>query len=223
MKTALDLHRRLLSRGIPHEVVRLRGHAAGSDDLPRLLSVEPGECVAVRCFRVTDARTPDGSAVHLVAVAVRAGDAPDETAVGAALEAGTIRPATPDEISTHTGYAASLVSPLGLPEDVVLLADTALAHRPETLRFCATGESGTALAVGLRDLLVESRARVAALTPLPLVGTGDWRVDGAQVISMEGALQGKRDARRSTGPRGTPRPTPRDPHRRNPGGTRTVG
>lgn len=239
MKTALDLHRDLLTRGVRHEVVRLRGHAAGADDLPTLLSVEPAECVAVRCFRVTDARTHDGAAVHLVAVAVRAGDTPDEAAVAAALDAASIRPATPDEVSAHTGYAASLVSPLGLPEDVVLLADSALADDPSTLRFCATGESGTALAVALRDLLVESGARVASLTPVAVVGSGDWRADGAQVIPLADALSDRRDGRRAGGPTTTPtavprtaprsaprgavRTSPRTALHSNPGGTRTVG
>lgn len=219
MKTALDLHRALLARGVRHEVVRLRGHASSADDLPGLLSVGPGECVAVRCFRVTGARTPDGAAVHLVAVAVRAGDTPDEGAVGTLLDAATIRPATPDEVSAHTDYAASLVCPLGLSEDVALLADSALAHDPATLRFCATGESGTALAVALRDLLVESGSRVAELTPVPVVGPGDWRTGEAQVIALEGA----RGERRTGGPRRAQRAPVRAPHRRDPGGTRTLG
>lgn len=224
MRTALDLHRALLARGVRHEVVRLRGQAASADDLPALLGVDPSECVAVRCFRVTDARTPDGAAIHLVAVAVRAGDTPDEAAVRAALDAGSVRAATPDEVSAHTGYAASLVSPLGLPEDVVLLADSALADvtapatTPAALRYCPTGDGGTALALGLRDLLVESGARVASLTPAPVIGAGDWRADGAQVISMAGARTDKRDVRR-TGPATVPRP----PRRRTTNGTRTAG
>lgn len=219
MKTALDLHHALLDRGVRHEVVRLPGHASSADELPTLLSVGNDECVAVRCYRVTDARTPDGSAVHLVAVAVRAGDTPDETAVTAALGAASIRPATADEVSAHTGYAASLVSPLDLPEDVVLLADSALADDRSAVRYCATGESGTALAVRLRDLLVESGAHVASLTPRPVVGVSAW--SGGEAVTVGSPRTDRRDSRRSPSalaPRATGHLS-----RRSQGGTRTAG
>lgn len=200
MKSALDVHQRLLAKGIAHEVVRLGGTALSADDLPGLLDVEAGLCVTVRCYRVDDARTPDGAAIHLAAVAARAGQAPDLTSVRKALGAAAVRLASPDEISAHTDFAAALVCPIGLPEDVVLLADTALAAAvngdPRAVRYCATGESGTALAIGLRDLLVESGARVASLTPVLSAARDTARAgvarpgrprDGAQVISLSDA------------------------------------
>jgi prolyl-tRNA editing enzyme YbaK/EbsC (Cys-tRNA(Pro) deacylase) len=207
VKSALDLHQALLARGVRHEVVRLTTPATTADDLPRLLGVDRSQCVAVRCYKVDGARTPDGAAVHLAAVAVRAGDTPDSEDVRLALDARAVRPATPDEVSCHTDYAASLVGPLALPEDVVVLADSALARQgadPQGAMYCATGESGTALALRLRDLLVESRARVASLTPTRLLDRPDWRSDGAQIISFEDALV-ERQPVRATGGAGRPR------------------
>ncbi len=199
MKSAIDVHRALLARGVPHEVVRLSAPATSADDLPRLLGIDRSACVAVRCFHVEDARTPDGAAVHLVAVAVRAGDQPDEEQVRTALGARAIRVASPDEVSAHTDFAASLVSPIGLPEDVVLLADSALAPMaldPQVTRYCPTGESGTAVALRLRDLLVESGARVASLTPTRLHHQPDWRTDGAPVLSFAEARTHQAERRR---------------------------
>ena len=48
MRGALDVHRELLSRDVPHEVVRLPGRLLNADDLPRQLQLERG-CVAARC------------------------------------------------------------------------------------------------------------------------------------------------------------------------------
>ena len=205
--TALDVHQALLARGVRHEVVRLPASAGSADDLPRLLDVPRDECVAVRCYRVEEARTPDGAAVHLAAVLHRPGDSLDDEEVRTALGARAVRPATPDEVSAHTDFAASLVCPVRLPEDVAVLADAALA-RPDgagsDVRWCATGESGTALGLRLRDLLVESGARTGALTrPAPvtsLAGPGPdlsgptWRGGGAQVSPIDAALAARAGA-----------------------------
>ena len=76
------------------------------------------------------------------------------------------RTATPDEINLHTGFSAAFVSPIGLPEDVVVLADDAVTAN--ALVYVATGEGGVALGIGTRDLLVATRARVAPLTSRPM-------------------------------------------------------
>lgn len=172
MKSALDVHRVLLADDVPHEMVRLRAGVLGADDLPRVLGVPPQACVAVRCYRTASC---DG-VVGLCAVLVRAGDIPDPSSLLTALDAASVRPATSAEVNDATGYAAVLVSPIALPDDVVLLADAALGATSamsegsdiSDVLYAPTGESGVALGIRLRDLLVASRARVTNLTARPL-------------------------------------------------------
>ena len=156
MRAALDVHRDLLARGVPHEVARLRGRAASADDLPRLLDLRTG-CVAVRVYEVVreDARS-------IAAVLVPAGSLPDPLALLEALDACTVRLAPDDVVNDRTRYAAGLVSPVCLPEDVEVLADAALGA--SDVSWCAIGEGGVALGIRTVDLLVASGARVAALS-----------------------------------------------------------
>jgi len=158
VRGALDVHRELLARDVPHEVVRLRGTvAADADDLPRALGLDPGSCVAVRVY-VTDVGT--------VAVLVQAGGVPQPAALLGVLGARTLRPATADEVNARTDYAAGLVSPVCLPAEVLLVADEAL-RGPEVL-YCPVGEGGVALGIRSADLLAATGARVTALSALPL-------------------------------------------------------
>ena len=158
MRGALDVHRELLARDVPHEVVRLRGTvAADADDLPRALGLDPCSCVAVRVY-VTDVGT--------VAVLVQAGAVPQPAALLSVLGARTLRPATADEVNAGTDYAAGLVSPVCLPAGVLLVADEAL--RAAEVLYCPVGEGGVALGIRSADLLAASGARVHDLAALPL-------------------------------------------------------
>lgn len=164
MLAALDVHRELLARGVPHEVARLRGRAASADDLPRLLDLRTG-CVAVRVYEVVreDARS-------VAAVLVPAGRLPDPLALLEALDACTVRPAADALVNERTQYAAGLVSPVCLPGDVEVLADAALGE--SRVSWCALGEAGVALGIRTLDLLVASGARVTSLTgPVRLAPT----------------------------------------------------
>lgn len=164
MRAALEIHRELLSRDVPHEVVRLRSGAVNADDLPRALGVAPTSCVAVRCY-VTDR--------GFVPVAVHAGVLPHPSAVLGATGATTLRIATADEISTATDYAAGLVSPLGLPAGLTLLVDAPLDT--DGVLYCPAGEGGVALGIRSQVLLAATQARVS-----PLSGTRHGRsTDGA--------------------------------------------
>lgn len=156
MRAALDVHRDLLARGVPHEIARLRGRAGSADDLPRLLDLATG-CVAVRVYEVVreDAR-------WVAAVLVPAGTLPDPLTLLEALDACTLRLAPDDVVNDRTRYVAGLVSPVCLPEDVMVLADAALGA--SDVSWCAIGEAGLALGIRTVDLLVASGARVAALT-----------------------------------------------------------
>ena len=189
MKSALDVHRELLARGVPHEMVRIRGTVAlSADDLPRALDVDPLSCVAVRCY-VTD---------HgLAAAVVPAGQVPEPTALLDALGARTLRAASAHEVNLATDCAAGLVSPVGLPADLPLVADAALSAR-EVL-YCPVGEGGVALGIRTADLLAASGARSVALTPLPLPehDRPSWSA-GAQVLDLDEQAE-RRTRRRSRG------------------------
>ncbi|MDQ1685873.1 MAG: hypothetical protein QOC82_2610, partial [Frankiaceae bacterium] len=195
------VHRRLLADGVPHEMVRLRIPALTGDDLPRALSVPRASCAVVRCYRVT---RRDGT-LHVGAVLLRSGDTPDPASLLDAFEAVSIRPATGAEVNAATDYASSLVSPVCLPEGVVLLADAALGASPlpGDVLYAPTGESGVALGIHTRDLLVASGARVTNLTAAPLgeQERSDWQL-GAGLESAEGAVVSL-DRARLTGARRT--------------------
>jgi Cys-tRNA(Pro)/Cys-tRNA(Cys) deacylase len=161
VKGALDVHRELLARDVPHEMVRLRGRATTADDLPRLLGLPRG-CVAVRCYEVVRA-----GGAGFAAVLVPAGRVPEPTALLDALQARAVRPARPDAVNAATDYVAGLVGPVCLPPQVELLADTALGE--SGVCYCPVGEAEVVLGIRTRDLLVATGARVATLTgPGPL-------------------------------------------------------
>ena len=156
MRGALDVHRELLARDVPHEIVRLPHPAVTADDLPRLLGLTAG-CVAVRCYEVQRDTGP-----AFAAVLVPAGRLPQPAALLDALGARAVRPARPDAVNAATDYAAGLVSPVCLPGDVELLADAAVGD--SDVCYCAVGEGGVVLGIRTRDLLVVTGARVGSLT-----------------------------------------------------------
>src|SRR3954467_5564082 len=90
MKDALDVHRSLLSREVPHEVVRLPRLILSADEIPEALGLPRERCVAVRLYRA------DG---QVVAVLVRAGEIPHPGAVLTALGARSLAAAEPDLIN----------------------------------------------------------------------------------------------------------------------------
>jgi len=161
VKSALDVHRALLAQDVPHEMVRLGQRVLTADDLPRALGIEPARCVALRCYVV------QGGPMAFAAVMVGAGSTPDPTALLDALGAGSVRPATADQVNLTTDYAAGLVSPVCLPAEVSLLADSAL--RSVDVLYAAVGEGGVALGIRTHDLLTATGAQVCTLT-VPLNG-----------------------------------------------------
>ena len=176
MKGDLDVHRALLAADVPHEVVRLDSRITDADELPRALGLRAG-CLSVRCYLVTRSR---GAGDAFVAVLVPAGATPDPTALLTALAARAVRPAEPGEVNDATEYAAGLVSPVGLPPEVELLADAAVGACDVV--YTAVGEVGLALGIRTRDLLVATGAHVTTLTAsalktLPSETGGDDVVD----------------------------------------------
>ncbi|HVM28821.1 MAG TPA: YbaK/EbsC family protein [Mycobacteriales bacterium] len=168
MRTALDVHRELLARDVPHEIVRLPQRITTADDLPFSLGMPVG-CVAVRLYRVVRPEAPDlggQDRAAFVAVLVPAGAVPDVDALLALLDAAGVEPLPPAEVSALTGCPDGLVSPVGLPAGVEVLADAAVGATD--VLYAAAGEGRVALGVRTRDLLVAVGARVGTLTPSPL-------------------------------------------------------
>jgi prolyl-tRNA editing enzyme YbaK/EbsC (Cys-tRNA(Pro) deacylase) len=164
MKDALDVHRSLLAREVPHEIVRLPRLVLSADEIPGASGLPAQRCVAVRLYHADD---------QVVAVLVRAGELPHPGAVLAAVGARTLRAASPDVVNEVTDFAASLVSPVLLPESVAVLADSCVGHHDVV--YTATGDGGTVLGIPSRWLLTASRARVCELcTPAsPTVDLAD--------------------------------------------------
>jgi prolyl-tRNA editing enzyme YbaK/EbsC (Cys-tRNA(Pro) deacylase) len=152
MKDALDVHRSLLAREVPHEIVRLPRLVLSADEIPDVSGLPPHRCVAVRLYQADD---------RMVATLVRAGQLPHPGAVLTAIGARSLRAAPADLVNELTDFAASLVSPVLLPDTVEVLADSCVGHHEVV--YTATGDGGTALGIPSRWLLTVSRARVSEL------------------------------------------------------------
>jgi len=177
---ALAIHRDLLTRGVAHEIVRLRRVILSADDLPDALDLPAERCVAVRMYEADH---------RLAAACVPAGATVAPSALLAATGARRIGIAPVDRINQDTQFAAGLVSPVLLPESVWLFLDSTLASA-EVL-YTATGESGTALGIHTADLLKLTRARVGPLLASVTLGTpasADPLTLAADPLEMPGAL-----------------------------------
>jgi prolyl-tRNA editing enzyme YbaK/EbsC (Cys-tRNA(Pro) deacylase) len=152
MKDALDVHRSLLAREVPHEVVRLPRLVLSADEIPEALGLPRERCVAVRMYHADD---------RLIAVLVKAGELPHPGAVLAAVNARSLRSAEQETVNAATDFAASLVSPVLLPDDITVIADACVGHAD--VIYAATGDGGTVLGIASRWLLVASGASVAEL------------------------------------------------------------
>jgi hypothetical protein len=121
---------------------------------------------------------------------MRAGELPHPGAVLAALGARSLRVAAAEVVNQVTDFAASLVSPVLLPDDVAVLADACVGHHDVV--YTATGDGGTVLGIPSRWLLTTSRARVTELCApaSPTVDLADdidvddWDLDGASVATL---------------------------------------
>ena len=154
MKDALSLHRLLLERQTTHEIVRLPRTITRADELPKVLGLPPDRCLCTRVYADDSGR--------LAAVIVAAGTWPPEAVVAEALDVAAVAPARADLVNEATEYAAELVAPLLLPDDVTVLVDEDIASADEVV-YTATGEARTALGIRTLDLLALSPAKPVSL------------------------------------------------------------
>jgi prolyl-tRNA editing enzyme YbaK/EbsC (Cys-tRNA(Pro) deacylase) len=156
VNNVLTLHRILLEHDVRHEIVQLPRRITSVVQLPAVLALPASRCLAVRVYEVDD---------QYAAIIVQADQVPPVRMVREVTGGRRIRAADADKISSVTGYAAGLVAPLALPDGVAVYADQALvASDGEAVVYTATGESGTALGIGLLDLLALCAAKPAALS-----------------------------------------------------------
>ena len=157
MNNVLTVHCTLLENGIRHEIVQLPQTITSADQLPAALALPPRRCLAVRVYEVDD---------RYVAIIVPADTVPPAQVIREITGGRQARVAGEAEISVATGYAAGLVAPLALPEEMPLYVDQALADIADdgAVVYTATGEPGTALGIRLLDLLAGCAAKPAALS-----------------------------------------------------------
>ncbi|MCA2184102.1 hypothetical protein LDL05_03320 [Nonomuraea cavernae] len=118
-----------------------------ADELPEMISAPPGRCVAVTVFEVaTRVRNEVVAVVSTVAAPPRPG------VLGRLLGARNVRPAPAFLVNSATDYAAGLVSPLLLPDELPVLIDERLRPDKDPI-FTATGERHTAISLRALDLL----------------------------------------------------------------------
>lgn len=153
MKGTLDVHCALLSRDIPHEILRLPRMVLTADEIPDVLGVPARRCLAVHGYDV------DG---RLVGLLLPVDVLPDLAALRATLHAHRVRPAEPAVVNAVTDYAAGLVPPLPLPDQVILLADPGLL--PRGVVYTPTGDVGTVLGIESAQLLGAARPRLVEVT-----------------------------------------------------------
>lgn len=171
----LDVHRWLLERSVPHEMVQLRRGLASDDDLPDVLGLPSEQCAVVRVLAVDGHDSSAGtSAVAFVAALVPAGTWPSPSLLAAALSVVSLRRATSAETSAATDFAATLTSPVGLPGGIRLLVDSGLTR--QSVLYAATGAPRVALGIRTADLLAASGTTPVDLAPGRLAADGSLPV-----------------------------------------------
>ncbi|MDF5756149.1 YbaK/EbsC family protein [Spongiactinospora sp. TRM90649] len=150
MKDALAIHRWLLAHQVHHEIVRLPRALTCAGELPEIMHADAGHCLEVSVYEV-DTRV----GLEPVAVLSSVATPPRPGLVGALLGARKVHPASAFMVNAATEYAAGLVCPLLLPDDLALLVDDRLSNDlpGDTLVHTPTGERRTALSLRASDLL----------------------------------------------------------------------
>ena len=161
MRGPIDVTQALLALGVSHEVVHLRRRIDDAAELPEVLGVAPGSCVAVRLY---DA---DGAPLAALLPADRAAAT---TALARVARARVVTPMRPDRVSVATEFHPALVPPFCLPAGTRTVADRAL--RATEVLYTPTGDGSTALKVLTEDLFEVARPAVTDLVEPGIVLEG---------------------------------------------------
>lgn len=166
MKDALTIHRALLEWEAVHEIVRLPIAMAHADELPTALGLPADRCLVTHVYTCDDVYR---GRRFLTGVIVPAGRRPPAEAVRLTVGARTIQPAHADLVNAVTEYAAGLVCPLLLPDDMPLLIDQRVVDElpADDVVYTATGEASTALGIRGRSLYTLCHAKPVDLSHRP--------------------------------------------------------
>ncbi len=164
MKDALAIHRMLLERETLHEIVRLPRAIANADELPKALGLPAKHCLATRVYLVDSATLGER---YLAALVVTAGLRPKAESLVGPFGARTVRPAPADSVNAVTAYAAELVAPLLLPDDMPVLIEQRAIDRldVDNVVYTTTGEPRTALGIRALDLFALCGGKPVDLPP----------------------------------------------------------
>ena len=125
------------------------------------LGLSPRRCLAVHSFHAWTSTTD--VLVLLLASAdmpVTALPALSQVMAERLGDSVTLELAGAELVSRHTDYLAGHVSPLMLPDDVIVVATADVADLGMSIIYTATGDGGTALGISAADLLELSAAYV---------------------------------------------------------------
>jgi len=155
MRTSVDLHVHLVSKGIAHEFFRLEQRTRHPGDLAAAFGVDPG------VFAVPAVLTGSGRSDPVLAIAA-SGTTLDLAAVVRVTGIKGLRRARPLAAARITGFPADWIPPVALDESVRQVIDPTLAAND--VLYGPGGEPGLLVGIRTEDLLAAGGALVAAVT-----------------------------------------------------------
>jgi prolyl-tRNA editing enzyme YbaK/EbsC (Cys-tRNA(Pro) deacylase) len=153
LRSSIDVHNRLLTDDVPHELSALPGTLRDLAAAPDVLGL-PASTVGQPTVLA------DGRGV--VVVLAPAGHEVDKVGVADLLGRDGLVPLAPDQSPGLTGYLLPFVPPVALECPAVLLVDEQLAG--EDVLYTAAGEPGLILKVRGSDLVKATSAVVSPVT-----------------------------------------------------------
>ena len=150
MRNSVDVHNFLLERGVPHEMVPVRGRFRSPDRIAAVLGLEPDQVGKVVVL---------GASKGLVAVMLSSHHEVDLRRVATAAPTPTLRELSSDEVTDATDFFAESVPPVGLPAGTRAIMDSGLTE--QQVLYFAGGEASTLLKIRPDDLRGATDAKVA--------------------------------------------------------------
>jgi prolyl-tRNA editing enzyme YbaK/EbsC (Cys-tRNA(Pro) deacylase) len=159
----LDVHQYLVEHNVAHEIVRLPRPAVGAEHLAEVLGLSPRRCLAVHPFHAWTA-SADVLVLLLASADLATHTLPalQQLIADRLGDDATLEVAGAELVSRHTDYLAGHVTPLMLPDDVIVVATPEVADLAMSIIYTATGDGGTALGISAADLIELSHAHVLA-------------------------------------------------------------
>ncbi len=146
------MHNALIERGVPHELVPIRGRMRKPDRIAAVFGLDPAQVGRVVLY--------EGEG-RLVAALLAAAQRPDPKRVAAAAGLSRAREVRAARTSQLTGFLHEALPPVALPAEVDLFLDEGLSNG-DVLYFPG-GEASSVLKIRGADLVRATGATVARL------------------------------------------------------------